>query len=906
MTGKLALQLGVALVALAAPMSSSAQSAPSAAADALRAAGDRAVMPLADGWRFRQDDRATGAEASAFADADWTTVSVPHSWNRVGVYGPATKGRINLPGVVNKVQGIGWYRLHFTPDARFTGKRVWLEFDAASRIASVWLNGRLLGEHKGGYSRFRLDATDALAKAGDNVLVVKTDNTKPAPGSSTADVLPLTGDFFVPGGLYRPVRLIATDPVHLDMLDAGGPGAYAHTRAITAGTAQIDLSVKLKNDGARNQPVLMRATLRDADGKAAGSVERKLALRGGAAATLEASLAIPAAHLWQGVADPYLYRLSVELLGSDGRVLDRLEQPYGIREMVIDPERGFLLNGKPYALRGIGYHQDREDKGWATAPSDVEADVRTMREMGVTSIRLTHYQHGQAIHDLADRYGLVLWDEIPLVSAWTLGPDKVATAGLRANARQQLTELVRQNQNHASVAVWGIANEVDFGNSLPIFLTGAKGSPPDPLPLLREINATAKQLDPNRPTTLATCCEGRLFAPGVDVPITAGVTDVSGANRYFGWYFGAPADLAGNLDGLRAKRPTQPLALTEYGAGGSTAIHTDNVLGGPVDSRGRSQPEEIEDWVHEQNLAVIATKPYLWATWLWAGFDFASTVRHEGDAEDINTKGLVNYDHRTRKDAYYLYKANWSAEPTVYVTGRHYQDRAYASTDVRGYSNAPSTTLSVNGVALGAKTDCPMHVCTWPNVRLREGANEVRASGAFAGKTIDDAIAWQLSADAARTWRIDSGALVAAPGAAARYGSDAFFVGGQSGTTVKPADYGKPAQPAVIAGTPDSAIVATYREGVFHYRLPVAKGRYRVTLTFVEPAAAPGERVFDVLADDRTALPGLDVAKAAGAPMTAVVRQISVTTKRDVLDLWFKPGKGKAIVSAIEVAPLAR
>ena len=193
-----------------------------------------------------------------------------------------------------------------------------------------------------------------------------------------------------------------------------------------------------------------------------------------------------------------------------------------------------------------------------------------------------------------------------------------------------MAELIAQNRNHASVAVWSIANEVDFGNSLPMFLTGGNGTPPDPAPLLAELGTLAKRLDPSRPTALATCCEGRLFGAGVDVPITATAVDVAGANRYFGWYYGKAPEVSENLDALRQKRPAQPLAVTEYGAGGAISIHTDNVLGGPVDSRGRNQPEEILDNVHEQNWAVLSRKPYLWATWIWAGFDPALPVKGIG------------------------------------------------------------------------------------------------------------------------------------------------------------------------------------------------------------------------------------------------------------------------------------
>ncbi|MEG8019944.1 glycoside hydrolase family 2 TIM barrel-domain containing protein [Sphingomonas aerolata] len=814
---------------------------------------------------------------------------------------PDPQTHLNNAESVDKYQGVGWYRMTFTPPAMVAGQRAWLQFDAASRTAEVWLNGQRIGGHKGGFSRFRLDATRALRAGQANTLLVKVDNTQPAQGSSTADILPLAGDFFVHGGLYRPVSLIVTNAVHVDMLDAGGSGIFATTRSIDAAMARVDVRVRIRNAGTKTQAVNAVVRLIDAGGKTVATATRRIPLRADTASESVQSLSVATPHLWNGVADPYLHRLVVEIATSSGAVLDRVEQAFGIREMRADPARGFLLNGKPLRLQGVGYHQDREGKGWATAPADIEQDVAIMREMGVNSIRLTHYQHGQVIHDLADRYGMVLWDEIPLVSRWTWGDDAVATAGLRDDARQQLRELIRQNGNHASVFNWGIANEVDFGKSLPAFITTSKDTPaPDPLPLLRELNALAKSEDPSRATALATCCEGRLLG-SADIPITAEAADLGGANRYFGWYYGQPGDLGKHLDSLRALRPNQPVSVTEYGAGGATTIHTDNPLGGKVDQRGRNQPEEYESYIHETAWATLSAKPYLWGTWLWNSFDFATTVRREGDAIDINTKGLVTYDRKIRKDAYYFYKANWTATPTVHVAGRRYVDRAYPVADVRVYSNAPRTDLLVNDRVVGTLSACPQMICAWSNVALAAGANRVVARGVFPTGAVDDAIEWRVAPEAARSVRIDSGALVAPEIAGKRYGSDAFFDGGRFGDINAYSGYGPRPEKKIVAGTTEGAVAETYREGRFGYRVPLANGRYTVELSFVEPALAAGARQFDVVANGKRAIAALDIAAVAGAPLTRVTRRIVVPVTDGMLDLKFVPIKGDAIVSGIEI-----
>lgn len=862
----------------------------------------REVIALKDGWRFRQDNTLNGVEAPEFQDADWSTVSVPHTWNRVGYYLADPSSHVNRADNVNTKVGVGWYRLRFTPPAKLAGRKLWLEFDAASRIATVWLNGVRLGDHAGPFSRFRFDATTAVKPGQLNVLVVKVDNTIPAPGTSTADVLPLTGDFFVQGGLYRPVRLVVTDSVHIDMLDLGGPGVYARTLSAGPSAASIEVRTRLANENQAPASVKVSTRLIGREGKVAAASVQLMQLPSGQRGELSQSLKLARPHLWQGKDDPYLYRLVTEVQAADGRVLDRLEQNFGVRTIKLDAQKGFFLNGRHLALHGVGYHQDREGKGWATSPSDVDQDLRILMDMGANTVRLTHYQHGAPVHDLADRYGLILWDELPLVSAWTLPGQSEPTPALRANAVQQLRELIRQNYNHPSVANWGLANEVDFGKEAPGFLPGAESQPPDPSPLLAELRAVERSEDPGRPSSIATCCEARATrAPGGTYPVTAPSADISGANQYYGWYYGKVEELGPHLDLLHARRPAQPEALTEYGGGAALSIHTDDVLGGAPDAGGADQPEEYQAYLHEKSWPQIKARPYLWASWLWAGFDFASTVRREGDSVDVNTKGLISFDRKVKKDAYFFYRANWTKLPTVHVNGRRYADRAYAVADVRVYSNAPKTELWLNGRLVGVKADCPDRICVWPNVRLSSGNNLVIAKGRFAAGVTEDKVRWTLAPEASRSVNIDSGALVAAS-ASLHYGSDAFFSGGQVGT-VYPGGRGPPRPKPAIAGASDQAIEATYREGAFRYDIPLPDGRYQVTLDFIEPSAKPGERTFSVSANSVAVLPDLDIAALSGAPLSLVSRSFPARASNGRLDLQFIPGKGKAIVSAIRVAP---
>ena len=876
-----------------------AQSTNASKTPASASEGPRIEMALRDGWRFKLGPDSQ-TELVGGPDATWETVSVPHTWNRVGYYKDAPASHINTAQNVVTTQGVGWYKLAFTPPATAAGMESFLQFDAASRMATVWLNGTLLGTHRGGFSRFRLDTTAALRPGQENTLTVKVDNSKPAVGSSTADVLPLTGDFFVYGGLYRPVSLVFTRKAHLDLMDYGSSGVYAKTVAVAPAGAQVEVRARIRNDSGETGGLVLKAILIDAQGKVAGQQEQPVEVGPSNVAERKVNIAVAHPQLWQGVEDPYLYRLVVELSSKASPLLDRVSIPFGIRMVRFDPNSGLFLNGKHVAVHGVGYHQDREGKGWASQPQDVAADEATMREMGVTGIRLTHYQHGQPIHDLADRDGLVVWDEIPLVSQWTIGDNLEATPGLRENARQQLRELISQDFNHPSVVTWSIGNEIDFGRSIPGFVGNNSGGVPDPIPLLKELNQLAHELDPSRPTTLATCCEARAAGPDAAVPITAAVTDLSGANRYFGWYYDKPSDLGPHLDTLHKARPTQPEAVTEYGAGGAISLHSDNALGGP-ESRNRPQAEEYESYIHEQNWATLRSKPYLWGTFLWNSFDFGSTTRNEGNAQDINTKGIVTFDHKYKKDAYYFYKANWTSTPTVHINSSLYTERAYRVADVRVYSNAPKTSLKVNGKLVGTLSECPDGICGWSGVTLSPGANTIVAAGSFPTGAVEDKVQWHLSDDAAKNTNIDCGALVAGESKEIRFGSDAFFDGGTAEMISGPARGRAPAGPVSIAGTTSPEVAATYRSGTFTYRIPASDGPHSVVLTFVEPALHPGDRVFSVIANGEKVLNDLDVAAAAGGTLTAYQKRFEVSAKGGMVVLEFKPTKGNAIVSAIEV-----
>jgi len=548
----------------------------------------RVVMPLSTGWRFRQASGLGGVEGAQFDDSGWDQVTVPHTWNRIGNAG------LQRSPQSNNVQGTGWYRLRFQAPAAAPGSRYFLQFDAVGTIADVWLNGQYLGKHEGAFARFRFDASAAINPTGDNLLVVRADNSRPRPGATTQNIIPLSGDFFMFGGIYRSAALIVTQPVHLDLLDFGGPGVYGRALAIQPGAATVQVTSRVVNNESSPQRLRVETAITAADGKlVAAATDTTGPVAPGTVAVLQATLNVVNPRLWQGVRDPYLYRTVVTLRSMKGAILDRVTQPLGLRTLQFDPDKGFFLNGEHHYLKGAALHQDRPVKGWAVSDADQEEDFAILADLGANAVRMAHYQHDQRSYELADAAGIVVWAEIPLVNAVSFDGSP-ANAELSANARQQLLELIQQNRNHPSVALWSIGNEIDL-------IAAKTGGSSKPGALLRSLNSLARSQDPDRPSTFADCCDVTLShpvdgAPGVGTPGVAprdaivGIADTVGYNRYFGWYTGHFGDFGPMLDQAHERHPQLPMAVSEYGAGAALTTAQRRSYGGADQSAWQAAP----------------------------------------------------------------------------------------------------------------------------------------------------------------------------------------------------------------------------------------------------------------------------------------------------------------------------
>jgi beta-galactosidase len=661
---------------------------------------------LDSGWRFMQGDSA-GEAGQAMSPADpnwidsnWQAVSIPHCWG----WEEAQQGK-------DFYRGPGWYRreLDVTPE---TGKRYFLRFEAASLVADVYLNGKSLGEHRGGFGAFCFEITTNLSASGTNLLAVRVDNTK------FPDIAPLSGDFSVYGGIYRPVHLLVTSEENFTPTDHASPGVAWLQTSVSKKLAVLDVTVQISNGTRTNQSQTLVASVFDADGRLVISNSEPITLAPNVTAPYFLRITLPQPHLWNGRKDPYLYKAVVELRAAN-ELVDSVEQPLGLRYYSVDPDKGFFLNGQPYNLHGVDKHQDRFNKGWAVSEADLDEDISLIKEMGCTVIRCAHYQHSDYFYSLCDKTGILVWAEIPQVNEIRDTPQFEETS------RNQLLDLIRQNVNHPSIFVWSLFNEI----------RGSKGSD-DPHRELMDLKITANGEDPTRPTIAATCVS--------ILPEMNKIPDLLGWNIYPGWYsgWGTKEDFGASLDKHRADSRHGGICISEYGAGANVEQHEQN----PKQPLTTSQwhPEEWQAEVHEAAWAAMKERPFVWGTFVWNMFDFAVSTRHEGGIPGRNDKGLVSYDRKTKKDAFYFYKANWSDEPTLYITSRRFTERTNAVTDVKVYSNAKKVELLVNGVSLGETRNATNCVFIWKNAELKSGENKVEARAELSGTSLSDSCVWTL------------------------------------------------------------------------------------------------------------------------------------------------------------------
>ena len=594
----------------------------------------RNIVNLNRKWAFTKQ----ATEIPASMPNNWNFVNLPHSWNAID----------GQDGDNDYFRGTAYYAKIINKNDLPKADQYYLEFRGANSSADVYLNGKALAHHDGGYSTWRVNITDALEMM--NLLVVAVDN------AANETVYPQMADFTFYGGIYRDVNLICVNNSHFDLNYYGAPGLKI-TPEIIGSDAKVEIETyvtggKIGQDihyaiYDREENLIVETTSND----------------------LKAVLDIPNVHLWNGKKDPYLYCCEVELI-ENGEVIDSVCNRFGCRTFEIDAERGFILNGEEYPLRGVSRHQDRWGIGNALLPEHHEEDIELICEMGATTIRLAHYQHDQYFYDLCDEKGLVIWAEIPYIS-------KHMPTG-RENTISQMKELIAQNYNHPSIVVWGLSNEICIG-----------GSDDDLLENHRILNDMCHEMDKTRLTTVAAVSMTDMKDPYLQIP------DVVSYNHYFGWY-GGETDMNGPwFDKFHKVHPSIPIGCSEYGCE-ALNWHTS-------DPRQGDYTEEYQAYYHEELIKQLFSRKYIWATHVWNMFDFGADARNEGGENGQNHKGLVTFDRKYKKDSFYAYKAWLSDEPFVHLCGKRYVDRVEDVTKITVYSNLPEVELFANGVSVGKK-----------------------------------------------------------------------------------------------------------------------------------------------------------------------------------------------------------
>ncbi len=594
----------------------------------------RTILNLNQDWRFFKGE----AQVPAQLDSSWEQVNLPHSWN-------ATDGQ---DGGNDYYRGDAWYVKTIQKADLPVAARYFLEIRGANSSADVYADGKHLAHHDGGYSTWRVDVTDALQ---DNTVLAVLVNNAP-----NEQVYPQMADFTFYGGLYRDVNLIAVSESHFDLEYYGAPGIQV-TPVMDGENAQVEIEVYVKNLLPGQE---ISYTISDKEGNLiAQSVTGET----------KASFTLENVHKWHGRKDPYLYTAQAVLL-ENGEAIDNVSARFGCRSYEIDPNRGFILNGEEYPLRGVSRHQDRLGIGNALLPEHHKEDMELICEVGATTIRLAHYQHDQYFYDLCDEYGQVVWAEIPYISKHMPGG--------RENTITQMKELISQNYNHPSIVVWGLSNEISIG-----------GSDEDLLENHRILNDLCHEMDKTRKTTIAAVSMCKMNDPYLQIP------DVVSYNHYFGWYGGETGMNGPWFDKFHETHPNIPIGCSEYGCE-ALNWHTS-------DPRQGDYTEEYQAYYHEELIKQLFSRKYMWATHVWNMFDFGADARAEGGENGQNHKGLVTMDRKYKKDAFYAYKAWLSDEPFVHLCSKRYVDRVEDVTKVTVYSNQPVVELFANGVSLGKK-----------------------------------------------------------------------------------------------------------------------------------------------------------------------------------------------------------
>lgn len=817
----------------------------------------RSKISINGGWHFHPGDLADGA--SAAVGPEWQSVNLPHTWNAEDV----------LDDVPGYRRGIGWYRRDLFVPAELRGKRIYLFFEGVGQNAEVFINGRSIGSHVGGYAAFTFDVTDALGFGDRNSIAVKADNTR------NLDRPPIDGDFNMYGGIYRDVWMIAVDPVHLSFGESAAPGVVVTTPQVSRENANARVVASIVNKGSAEKPIAVRTIVFAPDGKQIAEDRKSVRAEVGRETSVSHDFRVPGPRLWSPDS-PSLYRV-VTRIEEGTTLIDEVSQPLGFRWFSFDANKGFFLNGKPLKLRGTNRHQDHAGLGNALPDSYHVRDLEIIKENGFNFLRLAHYPQDPAVLEAADRLGLLIWEEIPIVNRIHV------SQGFNDNAKLMLREMIRQHRNHPSIILWGYMNEV----YLPLPQTDAHFAAT--VDLAKELESICKAEDPSRSTAIAFDWGGRAKYHPTGL---GDITDVVGWNLYHGWYYETFDDFGKFMDEQHRLHPARPLIVSEYGANADRRVHSDA-------PKSFDSSVEWQQMFHESFLRQIEARPYIAGSAIWNQFDFASEFRGE-TIPHINQKGMYTFD-RVPKDVSYFFRSNYSSEPVLHIATRDRKKRSgVAKQSVKVYSNLREVELFHNGRSLGKKTG-PEKARTW-DVLFVPGINEFRAVGMINGRAMwdlaeveyidpsgKDFIAVNVGSNTEVT---DSGGIL--------WQAD-IPVPGASWKLIETRSAPVETRGNILS-TLDDALYQRMREGTFAYAFDVPDGEYEIDIRAVERKhKAVGLRNFDLLINGAKVFAAVDLFGELGF-MRHVSRKIRHTASGGRgIEVKFEAVKDLPVVSGISV-----
>lgn len=759
-------------------------------------AWSREAYTINDGWSFTFGSDSLRTEA----------VHLPHCWNE-DAYSTRDYRR-----------GRGIYRKELKIPERLAGERIYLRLDGAATQSEVFIDGKRVGQHLGAYSPHTLDITPYVTPGKSHLLSVAVDN-------ADANIPPYSADFTFMGGLYRDVWLIAANPVHLSFASGRREGIKAMPLLLENGVGRLDTEGELVNTSKGKRSIVVTGILLDPDGRERKRISKRMDLKPGEDRMFQISFG-DLEDIWQWSPEtPELYTLVTEI--SDmGKVIDRTHTPVGFRSFGFDSAGRFLLNGKPYKLRGMCRHQDQRPMGIALSDEQHRRDIALVKDMGGNFIRISHYPQDDAVLEMCDRLGLIAWEEIPVID---YVPDNPSFA---ENSERMLREMIRSHYNHPSIAMWGYMNEILLRSPLQ----GEESERRERARQLADrLEGVVREEDPSRLSTMAF--------HGSDIYHDAGlseITDVKGWNLYQGWYGGRLEEFGEFLSRQHREHPDHRLIVSEYGAGSDLRIHS-------LDPEPFDFSMEYQQLYLENYLPVIEDSAFVAGASHWNLVDFSSANRAES-MPHINNKGLLTNDRR-KKDVYHYFRAAWiplDVDTIAHIASRDWAARTeIASADtvirpIKVYSNLPAVRLAVNGIMLPA-LDVENHNAVF-DVPLRDGKNILQVFSGNDTRTPLDVMTVEVKLIKARDGKLylDCDEL------AMNVGSNCYFRSDESGLTWLPdREYREDGLYGYVGGTgsvtqddialtSDTPLYQHNMTGIEEYKIDLADGRYEVELGFAD------------------------------------------------------------------------